>query len=965
MNYLPLYKKAFLLLSCLFLMCSVNLNNAYGQTDIGVIFVVHGGMDTYEPQHMWDASVHQFSYDPNHSIYNFVIWNPTYWPLVLDPVFTDYAVRFIRMYEFSYDRMGGTDPFQSISDQQLLDIKAQLDANTYGLTFEVDWAGYMAADQVQHYAYPRFIYYGPDGPGEGENCTYCGEGDAEDVVLGFDTGTSEFTVGATLTGQTSGATAVIDGVTLTTGTWLGGDAAGTIALSNVSGSFEDGETVTDNGTVPGSGVADGTTMWPGCDPERYNVDGPVERLLNLGVSRIIMVDWTVGSPRFSKSFDVVEMTKRAIDDWNDAHATSIPDPIWVNDYSNLMERSYPLEPEGWTRIMKDPSVDSHVLLNGSPNPIVSDPVVTTLNVEAIEDAFSGSVDDADTGVIIFNHALHDYNEWFDPKVNDTLIINKNIKTELLNRRPTMDPDNIIGAYGGIQEVNPANGLEERNRPMRGESYGHAWIYETAKVLPGDEWGYRYWEALEYLKNRGVQHIVIGFPQVVTDNALNMVEIYNQIAGREIGYKNWLKWGAGDFTRYPGVGHPFADYWGIWVNTDCGEWDLDYTNGTSVFTVGPSTNPNILTGQTSGATGKLKWFTLGSGSWAGGDAAGTLTLKEVSGTFQSGEIITGSRDGSASANGVETQISKTECCFEMGGCGDPLRPYPPPRQTPITEKMSDLDPSLCFDMSEYGHLGYDPAMGPPDPNSPVQDQYTGTWELYIPPNDDPRVGEMFANHVLNAAVNPMVYITNGNLRGSALGESVTFEAHVVSGTGVPVNTYEWSKNKDDSGWSVVTGETSSTWTWIPGSGEEGVYDIKCSVTDTAARTGEVIWEDFAIPDPDNDGLPSSVDNCPDVQNLFQEDTFPPQGNGIGDACDCECDFNCDGNVDATDVTSFLVDFGRNQFNNPCTSGSPCDGDSNCDSNVDATDVTKFLEDFGRNQFNNPCPACVAADWCVYP
>jgi glucose/arabinose dehydrogenase len=80
--------------------------------------------------------------------------------------------------------------------------------------------------------------------------------------------------------------------------------------------------------------------------------------------------------------------------------------------------------------------------------------------------------------------------------------------------------------------------------------------------------------------------------------------------------------------------------------------------------------------------------------------------------------------------------------------------------------------------------------------------------------------------------------------------------------------------------------------------------------------------------------------------------------------CEADFNCDGNVDAVDVTSFLTDFGRNQFDDPCTNGSPCNGDFNCDSNVDATDVTKFLEDFGRNQYNNPCPACEVGDWCVY-
>jgi hypothetical protein len=99
---------------------------------------------------------------------------------------------------------------------------------------------------------------------------------------------------------------------------------------------------------------------------------------------------------------------------------------------------------------------------------------------------------------------------------------------------------------------------------------------------------------------------------------------------------------------------------------------------------------------------------------------------------------------------------------------------------------------------------------------------------------------------------------------------------------------------------------------------------------------------------------------------QADTYPPQGNGIGDACDCESDFNCDDNVDATDLTSFLVDFGRNLFNEPCTNEIPCNGDFNCDINIDGTDVTKYLEDFGRNQFNNPCPVCnPEIPWCVYP
>jgi len=118
------------------------------------------------------------------------------------------------------------------------------------------------------------------------------------------------------------------------------------------------------------------------------------------------------------------------------------------------------------------------------------------------------------------------------------------------------------------------------------------------------------------------------------------------------------------------------------------------------------------------------------------------------------------------------------------------------------------------------------------------------------------------------------------------------------------------------------------------------------------------------DSDSDEVGDVCDNCPGIGNQNQEDTYPPQGNGIGDACECEADFDCDGDVDAEDVTTFLDDFGRNQYNNPCEIENPCNGDFECDSDVDATDVTKFLEDFGRNQYNDQCPACKAWDWCVY-
>ena len=107
-----------------------------------------------------------------------------------------------------------------------------------------------------------------------------------------------------------------------------------------------------------------------------------------------------------------------------------------------------------------------------------------------------------------------------------------------------------------------------------------------------------------------------------------------------------------------------------------------------------------------------------------------------------------------------------------------------------------------------------------------------------------------------------------------------------------------------------------------------------------------------------------DNCPDTPNPDQADTYPPQQNGIGDACDCEGDFNCDRNVAADDIDDFLADFGRNFQDDPCSSASPCNGDFNCDQNVAADDVHKFLEDFGRSQYFNTCPPCVVGNWCVY-
>jgi hypothetical protein len=63
---------------------------------------------------------------------------------------------------------------------------------------------------------------------------------ANDMVIPFSSGgTTEIAVGGTITGATSGATAVISQVLLYSGTWAGGDAAGFFVAKrqNITGTF--------------------------------------------------------------------------------------------------------------------------------------------------------------------------------------------------------------------------------------------------------------------------------------------------------------------------------------------------------------------------------------------------------------------------------------------------------------------------------------------------------------------------------------------------------------------------------------------------------------------------------------------------------------------------------------------------------------------------------------------------------
>jgi hypothetical protein len=111
--------------------------------------------------------------------------------------------------------------------------------------------------------------------------------------------------------------------------------------------------------------------------------------------------------------------------------------------------------------------------------------------------------------------------------------------------------------------------------------------------------------------------------------------------------------------------------------------------------------------------------------------------------------------------------------------------------------------------------------------------------------------------------------------------------------------------------------------------------------------------------------SGVDNCAVIPNPDQEDTYPPQGNGCGNACECEGNFDGDADQDGTDAFTFKQDFGRSIILNPCTEVSDCNGDFLCDHDVDGTDAFEFKKDFGRSNLLNPCPACTTGvAWCTY-
>lgn len=103
-------------------------------------------------------------------------------------------------------------------------------------------------------------------------------------VLNYQNGTVAFNVGATVTGTTSGATALIVAKTGTV-------ATGALHLDIVDGTFQDGEVITDNGSPAGAAEANGTNTYA----TEEIVDAPYCKRLTIFQTRLLAGNIVRGS----------------------------------------------------------------------------------------------------------------------------------------------------------------------------------------------------------------------------------------------------------------------------------------------------------------------------------------------------------------------------------------------------------------------------------------------------------------------------------------------------------------------------------------------------------------------------------------------------------------------------------------------------------------------------------------------
>lgn len=80
---------------------------------------------------------------------------------------------------------------------------------------------------------------------------------AQDYKVNFVSGSAVFNLSQVVSGGTSGATGTIKTVTVLSGAWESGTAAGSIILSFISGTFQNGEAIQDDGDTPGQATVSG------------------------------------------------------------------------------------------------------------------------------------------------------------------------------------------------------------------------------------------------------------------------------------------------------------------------------------------------------------------------------------------------------------------------------------------------------------------------------------------------------------------------------------------------------------------------------------------------------------------------------------------------------------------------------------------------------------------------------------
>ena len=139
---------------------------------VGVLYVSHGGNETYGEKQVWESTVQIFSYDKNSPVYQRILWNPDYWPQFYG---FGNATKEIGKYSFEYERIGGVDPYPKSKAELTQHLVELMNAyeNKYEMDFIVDKMSWLSPEIVE-LANPRRLYY--PGTEDGSILAYCGKG---------------------------------------------------------------------------------------------------------------------------------------------------------------------------------------------------------------------------------------------------------------------------------------------------------------------------------------------------------------------------------------------------------------------------------------------------------------------------------------------------------------------------------------------------------------------------------------------------------------------------------------------------------------------------------------------------------------------------------------------------------------------------------------------------------------------